>query len=283
MRDEKTTKRDGPVQLRLFGSRGPQERPVEGDRRLAVAGLFAGVGGLELGLARAGHETSLLCEIDPPASAVLEDRFPGVPLTADVQKIETLPTGTDLVAAGFPCQDLSQAGRTAGIEGTRSGLVGEVFRLLEKRRTPWVLLENVPFMLRLSRGRALQVILDALESLGYRWAYRVVNTKSFGIPHRRERVFILAALDEDPRDVLLVDDAGEPEPIAWNSRRMAFGFYWTEGIRGLGAGVDCLPTLKGGSTIGIPSPPAALLPTGRVVTPDIRDAERLQGFPALLT
>lgn len=64
------------------------------------------------------------------------------------------------------------------------------------------------------------------------------------------------------------------------SQRLAFGFYWTEGTRGLGAAVDAVPTLKGGSTIGIPSPPGILLPGGRVVTPRIEDAERLQGFEA---
>lgn len=233
---------------------------------LRIAGLFAGVGGLELGFQRAGHEALMLCEIDEPAKAVLHARFPSVPLEHDVCALKSLPRDVDLVAAGFPCQDLSQAGKTAGIEGARSGLVGEVFRLLEKKRTPWVLLENVPFMLRLSKGRALEVIVSALESLGYRWAYRVVDTRAFGLPQRRERVFLLASLDDDPRTVLLADEAGEPTPVAWKPHRTSFGFYWTEGIRGLGAAVDAVPTLKGGSTIGIPSSPAILLPNGRVVT-----------------
>ncbi|HWV38664.1 MAG TPA: DNA (cytosine-5-)-methyltransferase [Vulgatibacter sp.] len=249
-------------------------------RSLKVAGLFAGIGGLELGLEQEGHEASMFCEIEPSAQAVLRARFPGIPLESDVCELKELPKGTDLLAGGFPCQDLSQAGKTAGIEGSRSGLVGEVFRLLRKRPTPWVLLENVPFMLRLSKGRALEVIVAALEDLGYRWAYRVVDTRAFGLPQRRERVFMLASLTEDPRAVLFADEAGEPPAVAWNRRKMAFGFYWTEGIRGLGAGIDCVPTLKGGSTIGIPSSPGILLPSGRVVTPDIRDAERLQGFPA---
>lgn len=256
------------------------EHGVISGRRFRVAGLFAGVGGLELGLGRAGHETMMLCEIDPPARAVLETRFPSLPLEDDVRKVEKIPSNVDLLVGGFPCQDLSQAGKTAGIEGANSGLVGEVFRLLETRPVPWVLLENVPFMLRLAKGRALDVIVSRFERLGYRWAYRVVDTRAFGLPQRRERVFILASLEGDPRGVLLADDAGEPAPTAWNPRTMALGFYWTEGIRGLGTGIDCVPTLKGGSTIGIPSAPAILLPSGRVVTPDIRDAERLQGFPA---
>ncbi len=256
--------------------------PAEGAprRKLRVSGLFAGVGGLERGLSQAGHETLLFCEIDTGARAVLEAHHPHVPCAADVRELHDLPGETDLLAAGFPCQDLSQAGKTAGIEGARSGLVGEVFRLLEKRRVPLVLLENVPFMLQLSRGRALEVIVAALESLGYRWAYRVVDTRAFGLPQRRERVFLLAALDEDPRAVLFADEAGEPQEEPATNGSVACGFYWTEGIRGLGWAVDAVPTLKGGSTIGIPSPPAILLPSGAVVKPDVRDAERLQGFPA---
>jgi len=168
---------------------------------------------------------------------------------------------------------------TRGIAGDRSGLVGEVFRLLRRRRVPWVLLENVPFMLQLSRGRALEVIVSELEELGYRWAYRVVDSRSFGLPQRRERVFLLASIEHDPRPVLFADDAGPPEEESLDGHT-AFGFYWTEGIRGLGWAVNAVPTLKGGSTVGIPSPPAILLPTREIVTPDLRDAERMQGFRA---
>jgi DNA (cytosine-5)-methyltransferase 1 len=245
-----------------------------------VAGLFAGIGGLERGLHRAGHSASLLCENDPAAMAVLASRFPDVPLHDDVCTLQALPRDTTLLAAGFPCQDLSQAGNTTGIAGARSGLVGEVFRLIEKQRTPWVLLENVPFMLQLGRGEAMNVITTTLEALGYRWAYRVVDTRTFGLPQRRRRVYLLASLTGDPRAVLFADEAGPVEEPALNGHRVACGFYWTEGTRGLGWAVDAVPTLKGGSTIGIPSSPAIFLSNGEIVTPEIRDAERLQGFPA---
>lgn len=248
--------------------------------RLAVAGLFAGVGGIEVGLARAGHQSTLLCEIDPGAARVLRQRFPDVPLISDVRALKDLGDA-QVVSAGFPCQDLSQAGRTAGIRGGQSGLVGEVFRLLDsrKRGLRWLLLENVSFMLHLDRGRGMRYLVDELEARGFKWAYRVVDTLAFGLPQRRQRVILLASKTEDPRDVLLVDD-GEPVHPEFDNQLWC-GFYWTEGLRGLGWAVDAVPTLKGGSTIGIPSPPAIWNPRdGSISTPEIRDAERLQGFDA---
>jgi DNA (cytosine-5)-methyltransferase 1 len=242
---------------------------------MKLVGLFAGVGGMETGLARAGHKTLAVSEIWAPACAVLKERI-GAPNLGDVQQIKALPEDTELLAAGFPCQDLSQAGFTRGIDGKRSGLVGAVFDLLDRNPVPWVLLENVSFMLRLDQGRAMTRLTQAFEERGYRWAYRVVNSLAF-LPQRRERVFLLASKTGNPADVLFADEAYAP-PQVTELHTHAHGFYWTEGVRGLGWGADCIPTLKNGSTIGIASPPAILLPSGAVITPDIRDAERLQGF-----
>jgi DNA (cytosine-5)-methyltransferase 1 len=249
------------------------------DPPLRVVGLFAGIGGIEVGLDRAGHSSELLCEIEDAAAAVLSARFPSVPLTRDVLTLDALPA-CDLVAAGFPCQDLSQAGRTAGIGGRNSGLVKRVFELLEQaeHKPKWMLLENVPFMLQLERGDAMRFLARKLGELGYRWAYRVIDARAFGLPQRRQRVILLASQTADPREILFHGDRGEPETPDYRGR--ACGFYWTEGIRGLGWAVDGVPTLKGGSTIGIPSPPAIWMPDGRIVTPEIRDAERMQGFEA---
>lgn len=246
----------------------------------SVAGLFAGIGGIELGLERVGMESRLLCEAWAPAAAVLKERFPGAEVVGDVRELERLPD-VDLVTAGFPCTDLSQAGRTRGISGEASGLVSEVFRLLRDRRAPWVLLENVRNMLVLDRGEAMRFLVEELESLGYRWAYRLVDSRFTGVPQRRQRVIMVATTDGDPREVLFADEAGGPDPDQLDDR--AFGFYWTEGLRGLGWARDAVPTLKGGSTIGIPSPPAIWYLDGeagrQVVVPVIRDGERLQGFP----
>lgn len=253
-----------------------RERPA-GRRSLVVAGLFAGIGGIELGMRAAGHEARLLCEIDLAARAVLKERFPEVERRTDICQLQDVGARISAICAGFPCQDLSQAGLTAGIMGKRSGLVSEVFRLLDRRDVPWVVLENVPFMLRLGRGRALEVIVSALEERGYKWAYRVVDALAFGLPQRRLRVYLVASLHADPREVLFADEATEPSCVV-SHRKVACGFYWTEGIRGLGWAIDAVPTLKGGSSVGVASPPAVLLPDGRIVTPSIQDAERLQGF-----
>ena len=245
---------------------------------MKVAGLFAGIGGFEIGLARGGHESVLLCEVAISARAVLTNHFTVVDLHHDVTELGALPSDVDLLVAGFPCQDLSQAGMTAGIDGARSGLVQHVFRLLDNHPVPWVVLENVSFMLHLGGGKALRVIVEALEERGYRWAYRVVNSLAF-VPQRRERVFLIATKsDVDPANVLLADER-VPLRNRTTLDKHAHGFYWTEGTRGLGWAPDAVPTLKVGSSVGIPAPPAILMPDGRVITPDIRDAERLQGFP----
>lgn len=246
---------------------------------LSVAGLFSGVGGLELGLSAAGHKTQFQCENFEPALAVLREHFPGCRRRTDVRDLTSIPS-VDLVAAGFPCQDLSQAGRTHGIKGQHSGLIDYVFDLIaRKRKAPrWLLFENVPFMLQLERGEAMRHLTERLVELDYRWAYRIVDARAFGIPQRRKRVLLLASQTEDPRNVLFADDVGNSP--AFDEEAIASGFYWTEGNRGLGWTADGVPTLKGGSGLGIPSPPAIWLRCeNSLVTPDIRDAERLQGLP----
>lgn len=242
-------------------------------------GLFAGIGGMELGVHTGGFQPELLCEILPEAQAVLREHFFGVDIRPDVKAIRSLPGDTSLLCAGFPCQDLSSSGHKRGIAGLRSSLVGEVFRLLTEKKCDWVLLENVKFMLHLQGGEAMRQITEALEELGYRWAYRVMNSQNFGVPQRRERVYLLASKTMNPAGVLFREPIDVPpiinKPVDISA---PVGFYWTEGTYSTGLALDALPPLKGGSSIGIPSAPAILFPSGLVGTPDIRDAERLQGF-----
>jgi len=260
-----------------------------------VASLFTGIGGIESGLHRAGFAPDglrLVCEIDSGARSILATRFAlERELHSDVRELRDLGDA-DLVTAGFPCQDLSQAGLTLGIGGEKSGLVSEVFRLLaasmRRGKAPrWVLFENVPFMLRLQSGSAMERVVQGFEALGYHsWAYRVLDAIHFGLPQRRRRVFFLASRsrDDDPRSVLF-DPSSATRSVrpseSDDEDGNCFGFYWTEGNRGLGWAPEAFPTLKGGSGLGIPSPPAIWFrDTGEIATPSFELAESAQGFPA---
>lgn len=242
-------------------------------------GLFAGIGGFELGLQRAGIATELLSEYWAPAAEVLSHRL-DVEVVGDIRTLDAIPD-VDVVTAGFPCTDLSQVGRTAGIDGSESGLVREAFRLIEQNPPRWVVLENVPNMLNLAGGRAMSFIADWFEERGWNWAYRTVDSQHFGVRQRRRRVFLVASRQDDPRGVLFVDEAGIPRT---RDDHAAYGFYWTEGNRGVGWGDGVTPTLKGGSKIGIASPPAVWRVAGAageaIARPSIRAGERLQGFRA---
>lgn len=252
-----------------------------GFRSLNVTAIFGGIGGLEHGLHRSGHRTTLFCECDPDATAVLAKRFHGIPIAPDIRRteevVDRIDEGSDLLTAGFPCTDLSQAGRTRGFDGGRSSLIRETIDLLSRREFPHVLIENVPNWRMLHRGQYLSEVIGAVERLGFKWAYRTIDARSFGLPQRRLRIFVYATKDGDPRDVLFHGDV-EPDNTEHALSERAHGFYWTEGNRGLGWGEDCVPTLKGGSAIGVPAPPAVLKIDGDLVTPHIVDAERMQGL-----
>jgi DNA (cytosine-5)-methyltransferase 1 len=246
-----------------------------------ITGLFAGVAGLEAGLGRAGHTTSLFCECDPEAVSVLRARFSTVPVHLDVRKTDELKEQIDpsssLLTAGFPCTDLSQAGTTRGFAGGRSSLILDTLKLIAARPFENILLENVPNWRQLHKGAYLRQVVEALEKLGYRWAYRTIDARAFGVPQRRLRIILFATLTGDPREVLFHGDERERELVV-PLTQAAHGFYWTEGNTGLGWGEDCIPTLKGGSALAIPSAPAILMPDLSIITPRIEDAERLQGF-----
>ncbi|WP_447587260.1 DNA mismatch endonuclease Vsr [Cellulomonas persica] len=240
--------------------------------------LFSGIAGLDLGLERAGLRIDQMCEVWEPARRVLQHHFPAIGVAGDVEHFT--PTGEyEVLVAGFPCTDVSHAGSKAGIFGERSGLVRHVFRIAEETRPDWVVLENVPNLLVLHRGAGIRHVTHELERLGYRWAYRTVDSRAFGVPQRRPRVIIVASRTNDPAAVLLHGDVTElPAPSDDSS-----GFYWTEGRHGLGLVRGAIPTLKGGSTIGLPSAPAVWLPSApigrRFVLPRVEDGEALQGLP----
>ena len=181
------------------------------------ASFFSGVGGLDMGLERAGWRTVSFSEIDPYASAVLAQRWPGVPNLGDIVSIAARQGGresagvepdgvelarlggrvepwhgADLWTGGFPCQDLSIAGKRRGMgTGTRSGLAYAFLGLVGRHRPRFVLLENVPGLLSSHGGRDMAALIGALVELGYGVGYRVLDARYFGVPQRRRRVFIL--------------------------------------------------------------------------------------------
>jgi site-specific DNA-cytosine methylase len=201
------------------------------------ASFFSGVGGLDLGLERAGWRTVSFSEVDPYACTVLAERWPGVPNLGDItrlgasvdeelrqaagqQRHEPRPDAgvgwphATLWSGGFPCQDLSVAGKRRGMgEGTRSGLAFAFLDLVGRHRPPWFLLENVPGLLSSHGGRDLGVLLDTVGQLGYGWAYRILDARHFGVPQRRRRVFVLChTLDGRP------DADGPAEVLAVGTR-----------------------------------------------------------------
>jgi DNA (cytosine-5)-methyltransferase 1 len=182
--------------------------------------LFAGVGGFDLGLERAGMHCAGQVEINPTARRILARRFPEVPRHDDVRttigwwQAEPRP-GVDLVCAGFPCQDLSTAGRRAGLAGERSGLFFDLARTVGALHPRWVLLENVPGLLSSNRGRDFGTVLDTLAELGYGLAWRVLDSRFFGVPQRRRRVFVVGCLGAVcPHDLLFEPSPGPDDPAA---------------------------------------------------------------------
>ena len=244
-----------------------------------MASFFAGIGGFELAFQRIGVTTTLMCEIDPIAQHVLSTNIPEAKLISDICDLKKMPKSIDILCAGFPCQDLSTIGAKLGLSGSRSSLIKEVFRLLRETKVEWVLIENVKNMLHLNGGETICTIVEELEELGYNWAYRTIDSLAF-LPQHRSRVYVVASLHYNPRYVILSDNStneiGVVNPTSFTD---PFGFYWTEGKYAIGMYRNGIPTLKSGSTIGIPSPPAIAFPNGQVGSPDIRDAERFQGFP----
>jgi DNA (cytosine-5)-methyltransferase 1 len=166
---------------------------------LTCGSLFSGVGGMDIGLAWAGFRHLFFAEIDPYCRAVLAARFPGVPVYDDVRDVDASAGHVDLLCGGFPCQDLSVAGKRAGLAGARSGLFHEFMRIGDALRPRAVLLENVEGLYSSNGGRDFGVVLNALAERGYLVTWRTLDAQHFGVPQRRRRVFVCAIADGDPR------------------------------------------------------------------------------------
>ena len=164
---------------------------------MKVLDLFSGIGGFALGLEAAGFKTVAFCEIDPYAQKVLEKNWPGVPIYDDVRRItaDRLVSdgiGVDVITGGFPCQDISTAGRQAGIDGERSGLWAECARLLGDIRPRYAIFENVTNLLNGDGGDWFKRVLWDISSVGYDAEWHCIPASAVGAHHHRDRVWIVA-------------------------------------------------------------------------------------------
>jgi len=165
---------------------------------LNVLDLFSGIGGFTLGLERAGMRTVAFCEIEPFCRAVLAKHWPSIPCYNDVRtlnadRLARDRIAVDVICGGFPCQDISHAGKGAGLRGERSGLWREYARLIGEVRPRYVVVENVSALLY----RGLGEVLGDLASLGYDAEWHCIPASYVGAPHRRDRIWIVAYPNND--------------------------------------------------------------------------------------
>lgn len=160
-------------------------------KKLKVLDLFSGIGGFSLGLDRTGgFETVAFCDADEPARQVLRKRYPNTPIFEDVVTLSAkdIDETIDVICGGFPCQDISLAGKGAGLEGERSGLWFEFHRLIKEIKPKWVIAENVSAL----RSRGLDQVLRSLDEIGYDAEWHCIPASAVGAKHTRDRIWIIA-------------------------------------------------------------------------------------------
>ena len=162
--------------------------------KLKVLDLFSGIGGFSLGLERTGgFETVAFCEVCPKARQVLRKHWQDIPIYEDVRTLtnEQLRAGNlvpDVICGGFPCQDISCAGKGRGINAERSGLWAQMFRLIGDVLPTWAIIENVSAL----RSKGLTLVLQNLCQIGYVCEWHCIPASAIGAPHQRDRVWIIA-------------------------------------------------------------------------------------------
>ena len=189
--------------------------------------LFAGIGGLDLGLERAGFECVAQVEINEFALRVLQKHWANIPKFKDVRDVgkHNLPNA-DLLCGGFPCQDVSLAGQRAGLEGKRSTLWSEFHRIVCEIRPRWVVIENVPGLLSSDNGEFFTKIFRELSQSGYDAEWRIISASDLGAPHIRERLFIVAY----PNGYIGLDgvlQTGRDTFSEWR-KKSVWGFDWSK-------------------------------------------------------
>ena len=173
--------------------------------------MFSGIGGFEYGIG-GRLECVGYSEIDKYASSIYKRHYPDHINYGDAREIkpEELPN-FDLLVGGFPCQAFSVAGKQRGFDDTRGTLFFEIARILTEKRPGYILLGNVKGLLSHDKGKTFQILLEVLADIGYRISWQVLNSKDFGVPQNRERVFIIGHLgDGRGREVFpIFGNAGE--------------------------------------------------------------------------
>jgi len=161
---------------------------------LKVLDLFSGIGGFSLGLERAGMETIAFCEIEEFPRKVLRKHWPNVPIFEDVRKLhaEDIQETVDIICGGFPCQDLSCAGKQAGFSGERSSLYREMLRLISECRPKYAIFENVAALLTGDHGGWFAKFLYDLATVGFDAEWHCIPAAYCGLNHSRDRAWIVA-------------------------------------------------------------------------------------------
>jgi DNA (cytosine-5)-methyltransferase 1 len=248
---------------------------------MRLGSLFAGIGGFDYAAQQLGWTTAWVSEVDPWCNAVLKKHWPDVPNLGDITAIDfSQAPAIDVLCGGFPCQDISSAGKGAGITGARSGLWSHYARAIEALRPKWVLIENVSIL----RRRGLDRVLRDLDALGYDAEWHCVPASAVGAPHQRDRIWIVAY----PRSVSAADrerpvhgQAGEhPAEAGVDAQRDA-----ATGGAALGdsepAGLQGCPGLRDTRT-GRPNVEPAAGAEGLRVPQGDTDHPRLEGLGRLL-
>jgi DNA (cytosine-5)-methyltransferase 1 len=181
---------------------------------LKFADGFAGAGGFRIALESLGHKCVWHCEIDKYCNQVYKYHWRDNNGAKDIRKVDprTIPNH-DLFCGGFPCQDFSIAGKREGIKGVRGTLFYEIVRLVKAKRPPYLLFENVKGLLSSGGGIDFGLILASLDEIGYDLQWEVLNSKNFGVPQNRERVFIIGHLRGQPRPKIFPIGENEKVPI----------------------------------------------------------------------
>ena len=258
---------------------------------LKVASFFAGIGGFDLGFDRAGLKTIWQCEVDPFCLDILEQHWPKVGRATDIREVDPseIPEA-DVWAGGFPCTDVSVARMGSprrGLKGKNSGLFYDYARLVEARRPPVVVIENVPGLLSSHRGRDFAVVIRTLADLGYGVAWRVVNSRYFGVPQSRQRVFVVGCHRDPGRAGQILFEpkrsAGNDPQSGPNGTKPVSPFKSSFGDPRKGPIVQglayCLYACSARHTGTDWSRTYVSYPDGRVRRLMPVEAERIQGFP----